>query len=58
MLVTRQLHSEHEVLKWLALLTLAAALTFIFARQIHGTYCGANGAATPPVPVSLSSFEP
>ena len=58
MLVTRELHSEHEVLKWLAQLTLAAALTCIFARQIHGTYYGASGASTPPVPASLSSIEP
>ena len=36
MLVTRQIHTEHEMLKWLALLALAATLTVIFARQIHG----------------------
>jgi hypothetical protein len=39
MLVTRQVHTEHEVLKWMALLALAAALIVIFARQIHGTIC-------------------
>jgi hypothetical protein len=58
MLVTRQVHSEHEVLKWLALLALAAALTFIFARQIHGTYFGSTGVSTPVVTEFAPTSEP
>ncbi len=45
MLITRHVHSEHEMLKWLALLALAATLTVIFARQIHGTCSGLTGSA-------------
>jgi hypothetical protein len=58
MLVTRQVHSEHEVLKWLALLALAAALIFIFARQIHGTYLGSTGISAPVASEWRSSIEP
>jgi hypothetical protein len=57
MLVTRQVHTEHEVLKWLALLALAAALTVIFARQIHGTYHLLTGSSPPSVTVFDSSIE-
>lgn len=57
MLVTHQVHTEHEVLKWLALLALAAALTVIFARQIHGTYQVFTGCSPPSVTWYDSSIE-
>ena len=36
MLVQRSTHQEWELIKWVVLLTLAAALTLVFARSLAG----------------------
>lgn len=40
MLVRPHVHSEWELLKWLALFALASTLTLAFASGVSGMICG------------------